>query len=113
LIRASFFLLLVPAALNFFLSYSEEVLEPFWSLINILNLSCIILQHRLAFQIPIIQILIGLLNIVSPQQMLGAWRYIIISTIIGAILTPSTDPLTQLLLSSAILLLFFQIRYLY
>jgi sec-independent protein translocase protein TatC len=50
----------------------------------------------------------GLLNIVSPQQMLGAWRYIIlISTIIGAILTPSTDPLTQLLLSSAILLLYF------
>jgi sec-independent protein translocase protein TatC len=39
--------------------------------------------------------------------MLGAWRYIIlISTIIGA-LTPSTDPLTQLLLSSAILLLYF------
>jgi sec-independent protein translocase protein TatC len=40
--------------------------------------------------------------------MLGAWRYIIlISTIIGAVLTPSTDPLTQLLLSFAILLLYF------
>jgi sec-independent protein translocase protein TatC len=40
--------------------------------------------------------------------MLGAWRYVIlISTIIGAILTPSTDPLTQLLLSLAILLLYF------
>jgi sec-independent protein translocase protein TatC len=40
--------------------------------------------------------------------MLGAWRYIIlISTILGAILTPSTDPFTQLLLSSAILMLYF------
>jgi Sec-independent protein secretion pathway component TatC len=40
--------------------------------------------------------------------MLSAWRYIIlISTILGAILTPSTDPLTQLLLSLAILLLYF------
>jgi len=48
-----------------------------------------------------------LLNIVSAQQMLGAWRYIILaSTILGAILTPSTDPLTQLLLSMAILLLY-------
>ena len=39
----------------------------------------------------------------------GAWRYIIIllATIIGAVLTPSTDPLTQLLLSFAILLLHF------
>ena len=32
---------------------------------------------------------------------------ILISTIIGAVLTPSTDPLTQLLLSFAILLLYF------
>jgi len=62
----------------------------------------------LAFQIPIIQILLGLLNITSAKQMLNAWRYIIlISTIIGAVLTPSTDPLTQLLLSLAILLLYF------
>jgi sec-independent protein translocase protein TatC len=62
----------------------------------------------LAIQIPIIQILLGLLNIVSAKQMLGSWRYIIlVSTIIGAILTPSTDPLTQLLLSMAILLLYF------
>jgi sec-independent protein translocase protein TatC len=62
----------------------------------------------LAFQIPILQILVGLLNIVSANQMLKAWRYIILlSTIFGAILTPSTDPLTQLLLSSAILMLYF------
>jgi sec-independent protein translocase protein TatC len=40
--------------------------------------------------------------------MLNVWRYVIlISTIVGAILTPSTDPLTQLLLSLAILLLYF------
>ena len=31
----------------------------------------------------------------------------LVSTIIGAVLTPSTDPLTQVLLSSAILLLIF------
>jgi len=40
--------------------------------------------------------------------MLKAWRYVIlISTMLGAILTPSTDPLTQLLLSLAILMLYF------
>ena len=62
----------------------------------------------LAFQIPIIQIILGLLRIVSAEQMLKAWRYVIIgSTVIGAVLTPSTDPLTQLLLSIAILALYF------
>jgi sec-independent protein translocase protein TatC len=99
---------LVPAALNFFLNYSEEVLEPFWSFDQYFEFILVLFYSTgLAFQIPIIQILIGLLNIVSAQQMLGAWRYIIlVSTILGAILTPSTDPLTQLLLSIAILLLY-------
>lgn len=100
---------LIPAALNFFLNYSEEVIEPFWSFDQYFEFILVLFYSTgLAFQIPILQILLGLLNIVSPQQMLGAWRYIIlVSTVLGAILTPSTDPLTQLLLSLAILVLYF------
>jgi sec-independent protein translocase protein TatC len=100
---------LIPAALNFFLNYSEEVLEPLWSFDQYFEFILVLFYSTgLAFQIPIIQILVGLLNIVSAKQMLGAWKYIIlISTILGAILTPSTDPLTQLLLSVAILMLYF------
>jgi sec-independent protein translocase protein TatC len=100
---------LIPAALNFFLNYSEEVIEPFWSFDQYFEFILVLFYSTgLAFQIPIIQILIGLLNIVSAKQMLSAWRYVILmSTILGAVLTPSTDPLTQLLLSLAILLLYF------
>ncbi len=100
---------LIPAALNFFLNYSEDVLEPFLSFDQYFEFILVLFYSTgLAFQIPILQILVGLLNIVSANQMLRAWRYIIlISTILGAILTPSTDPFTQLLLSSAILLLYF------
>jgi sec-independent protein translocase protein TatC len=99
---------LIPAALNFFLNYSEEVLEPFWSFDQYFEFILVLFYSTgLAFQIPIIQILVGLLNIITAKQMLGAWRYIIlVSTILGAILTPSTDPFTQLLLSLAILLLY-------
>ena len=100
---------LIPAALNFFLNYSEEVLEPFWSFDQYFEFILVLFYSTgLAFQIPIFQILLGLLNIISPIQMLNAWRYVIlVSTVLGAILTPSTDPLTQLLLSVAILLLYF------
>jgi len=100
---------LIPAALNFFLNYSEEVIEPFWSFDQYFEFILVLFYTTgLAFQIPIIQILIGLLNIVSTSQMLNAWRYIIvISTILGAILTPSTDPLTQILLALAIMSLYF------
>ena len=100
---------LIPAALNFFLTYSDEVIEPLWSFDQYFEFILVIFYTTgLAFQIPIIQILLGLLNIVSVSQMLKVWRYVVlISTIAGAILTPSTDPLTQLLLSLAILFLYF------
>ena len=100
---------LIPAALNFFLNYSDEVIEPLWSFDQYFEFILVLFYSTgLAFQIPIIQILLGVLNIVSAKQMLEAWRYVVlVSTIVGAILTPSTDPLTQLLLSLAILLLYF------
>jgi len=101
--------LLIPAALNFFLSYSDEVIEPFWSFDEYFEFILVLFYSTgFAFQIPIIQVILGLLKIVSAKQMINAWRYVILgSTIIGAILTPSTDPLTQLLLSGAILALYF------
>lgn len=100
---------LIPAALNFFLNYSNEVIEPLWSFDEYFEFILVLFYSTgLAFQIPIIQILLGLLNLISAKQMFSVWRYIILlSTIFGAILTPSTDPFTQLLLSSAILLLYF------
>jgi sec-independent protein translocase protein TatC len=62
----------------------------------------------LAFQIPIIQLLLGYLGIVSSQQMLSGWRLVIIAaTVLGAVLTPSTDPLTQSLLAGAVLGLYY------
>lgn len=101
--------ILIPAALTFFVNYSEDVIEPFWSFDQYFEFILILFYSTgLAFQIPIIQILLGLFNFVSTKQMLEIWRYIIVvATILGAILTPSTDPLTQLLLSLAILLLYF------
>jgi len=100
---------LIPAALNFFLKYSDEVIEPLWSFDQYFEFILVLFYSTgIAFQIPIIQILLGVLNIVTVNQMLGSWRYVILgSTIVGAILTPSTDPLTQILLSIAILILYF------
>ena len=101
--------LLIPAALKFFVDYSSTVIEPFWSFDQYLDFILLIFYSTgLAFQIPIVQLILGLTKIISAQQMLSIWKYIILgSTIIGAILTPSTDPITQITLSSAIVILYF------
>jgi sec-independent protein translocase protein TatC len=103
------YLVLVPAALNFFINYGSEVVEPFWSFEQYFEFIIVLLfSTGIAFQLPVIQIMLGLLKIISGQTMLAAWRYVILgSTVVGAVLTPSVDPLTQLLMSSIVLFLYF------
>lgn len=100
---------LIPAALQFFINYGADVVEQLWSIDKYFKFVLLLLfSTGLAFQIPVIQSLLGALGIVSSQQMLKGWRIVIVgSLVIGAILTPSTDPLTQSLLAGAVLGLYF------
>nr|BDA97205.1 Sec-independent translocase component C [Cryptomonas borealis] len=101
--------ILIPAALNFFINYGTEVVEPFWSFEQYFEfILALLFSAGLAFQLPVIQIMLGVLRILSGTTMLSIWRYVILfSTIMGAILTPSVDPLTQILMSSVIVILYF------
>jgi sec-independent protein translocase protein TatC len=99
---------LVPAALRFFISYGSEVVEPFWSFDQYFDfLAVLLFATGLAFQVPAIQVVLGLLGIVTGEKMLSAWKYVVVlCTVIAAIITPSTDPITQILLSGALLSLY-------
>ncbi|MEH1964043.1 MAG: twin-arginine translocase subunit TatC [Nostoc sp.] len=103
------YLLLIPAALKFFISYGADVVEQLWSIDKYFEFVLLLLfSTGLAFQIPIIQLLLGNLNIVSSERMISGWRYVIMGAVVlGAVLTPSTDPLTQSLLAGAVLGLYF------
>jgi sec-independent protein translocase protein TatC len=103
------YIALIPAALNFFINYGSDVVEQSWSIDKYFEFVLLLLfSTGLAFQIPIIQLILGFLGIVSSAQMFAGWRYVILgSVVMGAILTPSTDPLTQSLLAGAVLGLYF------
>ena len=100
---------LIPAALNFFITYGEGVVEQLWSIDRYFEFVLLLLfSVGLAFQIPVIQLLLGLLGIVGSKQMLSGWRFVILgAAVLGAVLTPSTDPVTQSLLAGAVLALYF------
>lgn len=103
------YVILIPAALNFFVNYGAEVVEQLWSIDKYFKFVLLLMfSTGLAFQIPVIQLLLGSLKIVSSKTMLSGWRYIIVvAVVLGAIITPSTDPLTQSLLAGAVLGLYF------
>ena len=100
---------LIPAALNFFINYGEDVVEQLWSIDRYFEFVLLLmLSTGLTFQIPVIQLILGYLGIVSSKKMISGWRYVVLgSVILGAVLTPSTDPLTQSLLAGAVLGLYF------
>ncbi|WP_324616324.1 twin-arginine translocase subunit TatC [Lusitaniella coriacea] len=103
------YIALVPAALNFFINYGADVVEQAWSIDRYFEFILLLMFCTgIAFQIPIIQLLLGLLGIVSSEQMLSGWRVVVLgAAILGAVLTPSTDPITQSLLAGAVLFLYF------
>ncbi len=103
------YIALIPAALNFFINYGGDIVEQSWSIDRYFEFVLLLMfSTGLAFQIPIIQLILGFLGIVSSGQMFAGWRYIVLGAVIlGAILTPSTDPLTQSLLAGAVLGLYF------
>ncbi|MEY3736041.1 MAG: Sec-independent protein translocase protein TatC [Cyanobacteriota bacterium] len=99
---------LIPAALRFLVGYGADVVEPLWSIERYMDFVLLLmLATGLAFQLPVLQLLLGALGLLKAQTMLSAWRWVVlIAALAGAVLTPSTDPVTMLLLSGAITALF-------
>jgi Sec-independent protein secretion pathway component TatC len=59
-------------------------------------------------QVPVVQVMLGQLGIVTSEQMFSIWRYVVVgATVAAAVLTPSTDPFTQTLLAVPLVGLYF------
>lgn len=97
-----------PAALGFFFSYTKDILEPLWSFQDFVDfLWLLFLGSIYTFQIPIIQVLFGFIGLCTSKNCFEWMRYVLLAaTILAAVITPSTDPLTQLVFTLAILILF-------
>lgn len=101
--------ILTPAALNFFVSYADGAVESLWSIDQYFEFVLVLmLSTGLSFQVPVIQVMLGQLGVVSSEQMFSIWRYVVVgSTVAAAVLTPSTDPFTQGLLAIPLVGLYF------
>jgi sec-independent protein translocase protein TatC len=101
--------LLIPAALNFLIGYGADVVEQAWSIDRYFEFVLVLLfATGLLFELPVVQILLSLLGILSSQLMLSGWKNVVVSSmVVGAVVTPSTDPLTQSLLAGAVMALYF------
>jgi sec-independent protein translocase protein TatC len=98
----------MPPALNFLLQ-SNDVARPLISIGKYVSFaSKMLLVNGLVFETPIIVMGLAKIGVITSRRIFGWWRYIILgSFVIAAIITPSIDPITQTLVATPMVLLFF------
>jgi len=102
------YFLVFPAAFSFFLGFQSTELKPMIAIREYVSLvMMLMLAFGAAFETPIVIVFLGLLRIFNSNQLRKGRRYfIVIAFIIGAILTPTPDPINQSLMAVPMLILY-------
>ena len=98
----------LPTGVKFLLNFSTKDLEPMLSVSNYFSFALsVIVSCGVVFELPLVALLLGKIGIIN-SVMLGRIRKyaILVSFIIAAIITPSVDMFTQLLVGIPIICLF-------
>jgi sec-independent protein translocase protein TatC len=100
--------LVIPKGLGFLLSFGGENLIPFLTAERYLNfLIFLILGFGLSFELPLLLIFLAGARIITTQQMRSWRRYMYFGTLVfAAIITPTADPYTLLLMWVPLILLY-------
>jgi sec-independent protein translocase protein TatC len=103
------FFILVPAAMRASIIFNELLgFAPLWTAASYYGLlTWMVLGVGIAFQFPLVLLILVYLEIISHAQLVGFRRYsIVLFLCIGAIVTPTTDPVTFILLAFPMSLLY-------
>lgn len=92
---------LLPAALSFLLQFQSEGLAPMLTAGNTIPfIGWLVLGSGIAFQIPVVVGVLARLGVVRPVQLLRQWRPAFLGILVfAAVITPTPDIATQLLLA--------------
>lgn len=98
----------IPLAIKFLLSFSRQNIKPMITLDSYITfLNNMILAFGLVFQLPLVILLLSILGIVTPQILKKMRKYaILIIFIFAAVITPSADALSQVMMALPVLILY-------
>ena len=103
------FFVLVPAALRASIIFNKILgFQPMWTAASYYGLlTWMVLGVGIAFQFPLVLLILVFLGILSHAQLISFRKYsIVLFLCIGAIVTPTTDPVTFILLAGPMSLLY-------
>lgn len=102
------YLISLPAALHFLSKFGGEGVQSLITIDSYYNFALsYIISFAVVFQLPLYVLFFNRIKPLTPGGMMGAQRYIIVGSFIGAaILTPTPDPFNQLLMAAPAIVLY-------
>ncbi len=102
------YFVLTPPALHFLLTFGGDVATPMIKVSSIVNLMVrLLFWMGIAFETPLIMYLLAQLGLVNARRLARFRRYwVVVAFILGAIITPTFDPVNQGLVAIPLLVLY-------
>ena len=100
--------ILFPPAVHFLLSFGSDIATPYIRIGNYVSLMMsLLLWMGVVFETPIVLFFLSRIGIVTPRQLGRQRRYaIVVAFILGALITPTFDPINQTLVALPIIVLY-------
>jgi len=101
--------LTVDRALDFLISWAGEDVNQIFSVSSYVSLiGLMIFAFGIGFLLPVLLVFLQLASVVSPRALLKSWRYALVGIfVLAAVITPSGDPITLMMLGVPMLILYF------
>ncbi len=99
---------LIPPAINFLVNFGGGIAEPTIRVGNYVNLVAMLLFWMgVVFETPVVMFIIAKLGVVTPRGF-SRWRrhWIVVAFVLGALITPTFDPINQALVAGPLIVLY-------
>ncbi len=109
LVGASFcFLFVLPVSIKFLMGFGTDKLKPMIQIKDYISFVCYMsLAFGAVFELPVISYFLGRIGLISARTFIKGRRYaIVIILIVAAVVTPTPDAFTQLMLAGPLYLLY-------
>lgn len=100
--------ILMPISLPVLMGFLGEVVEPTYSLESYLSfVTTLVVWMGIIFQTPLVVYIVSRLGLLTPKQLASGRRVVwFLAVIFAAVVTPTTDPVTLLLVTGPFILLY-------
>ena len=102
------YFLFLPPAFKFLLTFGSNIAQPMITVSSYVSIIMkLLFSVGLTFEIPLVITLLAKIGVVSPQKLAKGRKWAVLAAfVLGAIITPTVDPVNQTLIAAPIIVLY-------